>query len=421
MASRIRVLDSANSTMQRLGFLKALAALVNETETSNLETLGRRFVARVTQRVKLTPPYDDDLKEYARTRLTDGAYRELRKKIMEDAGPAGVELQDVYLADKSLPSSTGKLVQANWRNYPYLATSLEIVKKGTYSGLTRSLVLLAVTPKEELAAFAKLDKQNNPLRISECQAAVLLYCLLDNDAAVAVPLLRALVQRGERFDERFAGDMLPDILREVVASYAKRSLPAEEKDRLSMLGKIATNIAKWKGKAYTGGGARQEAIRVRLEPYCDLGLLQKPNREKFEYEPTHSAQAFMSHYGRAPDIDEFLQNGFFAAVAACRGVRVRPANDDEAIKALSDAGQALKSTLGYTPLTDVGLLAGTWLLTDRHCVLELGRTVELLKTLQKQDPSFVRFTVDRMGVLAYVKFLKTEPGGSSARNRLEAI
>jgi len=110
MASRIRVLDSANSTMQRLGFLKALAALVNETETSNLETLGRRFVARVTQRVKLTPPYDDDLKEYARTRLTDGAYRELRKKIMEDAGPAGVELQDVYLADKSLPSSTGKLV-----------------------------------------------------------------------------------------------------------------------------------------------------------------------------------------------------------------------------------------------------------------------------------------------------------------------
>ncbi len=30
MASRIRVLDSAKRTMQRLGFLKALAALVNE-------------------------------------------------------------------------------------------------------------------------------------------------------------------------------------------------------------------------------------------------------------------------------------------------------------------------------------------------------------------------------------------------------
>ena len=270
MASRIRVLDSANRTMQRLGFLKALAALVNEKETSNLETLGKRFVSRVTQRVKLTPPYDDDLQEYARTRLTDGAYKELRKKIIDDAGPARVELQDVYLADKSLPSSTGKLVQENWRVYPYLATSLEIVKKGTYSGLTRSLVLLAVTPKEELAAFGNLDKQNNPLRISECQAAVLLYCLLDNDAAVALPLLRAMVQTGERFDERFAGDMLPDILREVIAGHAKRSLPSEEKERLSMLGRIATNIAKWKGKAYY-----RKRISFRGDP-CSAGTILRP-------------------------------------------------------------------------------------------------------------------------------------------------
>jgi len=397
--------------MQRLGFLKALAALVNESETSNLETLGKRFIARVTQRVKVTPPYDDDLKEYARTRLTDGAYRELRKKIMADAGPANVEIQDAYLADNSLPSSTGKLVQANWCVYPYFATSLEIVKKGTYSGLTRSLVLLAVTPKEELAAFGNLDKHNNPLRISECQAVVLLYCLLDNDALVALPLLRKLVRSGERFDERFAGDMLPEILRDVVAGHAKRSLPAEERDRLSMLGKIATNIAKWKGKTYTGSGARLETIRVRLEPYCDLGLLRKPNREKFEYEPTDSARALMSHYDRAADIDAFLQNGFFEAIAACRGIKARPANDDEAIKALADAGQALKSTLGYTPLSDVGLLAGARLLIEGHSILELGRTVELLKAFQKRDPNFVRFTVDRMGTLAYVKFLKTEPGG----------
>ena len=65
--------------------------------------------------------------------------------------------------------------------------------------------------------------------------------------------------------------------------------------------------------------------------------------------------------------------------------------------------------MGYTPLSDVGLLAGTRLLTEGHCILELGRTVELLKALQKHDPDFVRFTVDRMGTLAYVKFLKTEP------------
>lgn len=411
MAGRIRVLDSANRTMQRLGYLKALAALVNENETSNLETLGKRLISRVTHRVQLSPPFDEDLQEYAKTRLTDGAYRELRKTILENAGPAGVEIQDIYLADQSLPSATGKLVQTDWRAYPYLGTALELVKKGTYSALTRSLVLLVVTPKEEIAAFSELDRQQNPMRISDGQAAVLLYCLLDNDAEVSLPLLKVLTARGEEvFDERTAGDLLPDILRGVGATHAKRSLPAAERERLAVLHKVAANVAKWKGKPYTGGGARENNIRVRLEPWCDLGLLSKPTREKYDYQTTQAGRVLVEHSGRVPDIDQFLQEGFFAAFAACRAIQAEPASDEEATHALAEAGKALKSTLGYTPITDVGLLAGTRLLTEKKRILELGRTVELLKALQKQDPNFVRFTVDRMGMLAYVKFLKAGPG-----------
>jgi hypothetical protein len=411
MAGRIRVLDSAKRTMQRLGYLKALAALVNENETSNFETLGKRLIARVMHRARLSPPFDEDLQEYAKTRLTDGAYKELRKTIIENAGPAGVELQDVYLADRSLPSSTGKLVEANWRSYPYLGTSLELVKKGTYSALTRSLVFLAVTPKEELMAFGELDRSHNPLRLSDKQAVVLLYCLLDNDGEVFFPLLRILLEQDEKvFDERFAGDLLPDILREVVAAHAKRSLPAAERERLSMLGKIAVTVAKWKGKPYTGSGAREEAIRVRLEPYCDLGLLSKPSREKYAYQTTEAAQALMSHYRHISDIDKFLQDDFFAAFAAGRGIEAQPASDSEVTHALAQAGEDLKSSLGYTPITDVGLLAGTRLLIERRSILELSRTVEMLKALQKEDPNFVRFTVDRMGALAHVKFVKSAPG-----------
>jgi len=74
------------------------------------------------------------------------------------------------------------------------------------------------------------------------------------------------------------------------------------------------------------------------------------------------------------------------------------------------AGKDLKSSLGYSPITDVGLLAGTRLLTHKGSVLELARTTELLKSLQKEDPNFVRFTVNRMGAMAYVKFLKSSPG-----------
>jgi hypothetical protein len=155
MASRIRVLDSANRTMQRLGYLKPLCALVNATETSNLETLGKRLIERVTKRVRA----------YVKNRLTDRLDHDLRKAVLESANGQAVhmEVQDVYLADANLPSRTGKLVEANWRRYPYLGTSLELIKKGTYSALTRSLVLLAVTPEAELRAFQEADRAHNQL------------------------------------------------------------------------------------------------------------------------------------------------------------------------------------------------------------------------------------------------------------------
>ena len=43
----------------------------------------------------------------------------------------------------------------------------------------------------------------------------------------------------------------------------------------------------------------------------------------------------------------------------------------------------------------------------------LETATKLLKKLQKQDPNFVRFTVDRMGTMAHVKFLKPLPGENS--------
>ena len=74
-------------------------------------------------------------------------------------------------------------------------------------------------------------------------------------------------------------------------------------------------------------------------------------------------------------------------------------------KALLEAGQTLKSTLGYSPITDIGLLAGIRLLFQSNRILELSRTRTLLREWQKEAPEVVRFTVDRMGALAYVKFL----------------
>lgn len=413
MAVKIRVLDAANRTMQRLGFLKLLCALVNETETSNLASLGKRLIERVTKRVRLPLPVDEHLRDYVKCRLTDGIYRNLRKAVLEGTnnGSVSLEIQDSYLADFSLPSRTGKLVEADWRAYPYLGTALNLIRKGTYSPLTRSLVLLAVTPKPELEAFQIINYDANPLKISDDQALVVIYCLIDNDAEVIFPLFQKLLQIKQPVDDRTAGELLPDLFRRIVVDHGKRSLTIEERERLGLLTKSANSIEKWKGKTYTGGGARQQTITVRLEPYCDLGFFTKPNRDRYEYQTTKALKILLERWGSVADTDTFLQERFFRTFASCRKMKVYPATENQAIAALVQAGETLMSTLGYSPITDVGLLAGIRLLTEKKRILELARTTEILKAWQKRDPDFIRFTVDRMGIMAFVKFLKPAPGG----------
>ena len=409
MPVKIRILSNANRHMQRAGFLKLLAAQVARVETSSLSALGGKLVETVTKRIRVTPPFDDALREYVQIRLFDRIYADLRKNVLAGNAPAGIEIQDLYLADTRLPSSTGKLGENSRRFYPHFGTALDLIKPGTWSAMTRALLLAHLTPKEELSAWDNHNPAHNPLFISPEQAAVILYCFLDNDALVLLPLFTKLLELNSAgFDERTAGDFLPAILRRATSALNKGSLAVEDRERLGQLDKAAENIERWRGKPYTGGGAREENIRGRIEPFCDLGLFTKPDRHRFAYKLTPAFNRFMADCN-GTDIGYFLENRFFTTLAAVHGLSVRTAGEIEARDALRDAGEALKSTLGYSPIRDCSLLAGIRLLFDHQRVLELGASFNTLRDWQKAAPEVVRFTVDRMGELAYVKFLKTEP------------
>jgi hypothetical protein len=402
--------------MQRAGFLKLICAQTARVETSNIDTLGKQFVQALLKRVRLIPPYNEPVREYARSRLTDKVYQDLRKVILNSAPSdraVSLEIQDLYLSDPRMISSTGKLVEADWRRYPYLATSLGLVKLGTYSILTRALVLLAVTPKTELTAFDSYNDGCNPLLLSPEQAGILLYCFIDNDAEIIRRLFSALPgEKEEVFDERKAGDMLPHIIRQSLNSFRNSVLPVEDRDRLVTLEKVAGRIEEWRGKPYSGSGSREEFVRVRLEPYCDIGLLTKSDRHRFAYQVTPALKTLLKEWKDPEGTDDFLETRFFRTLAKIHGIKARKATDVSSKKALLEAGQTLKSTLKYSPITDIGLLAGIRLLFQSNRILELSRTRTLLREWQKEAPEVVRFTVDRMGALAYVKFLAppSQPG-----------
>lgn len=411
MSVKIRILGSSTRPMQRVGFLKLLCAQTARTETNNLPSLGKQFVQTLLTRVRLSPPYSASIREYVKVRLTDRVYHDLRKAVLgenQTGYPVSLEIQDLYLSDPTLPSATGKLVEKDWRRYPYLGPNLDLIRRGTYSIMTRALVFLALTPKEEIAAFEQYDANHNPLRISPEQAALLLYCFIDNDAEIVHRLFSLLLeQEKDVFDEREAGDMLPEIIRQSISSFRNAALPQEDRERLGVLEKVARSIEQWKGKSYTGGGAREEFIRVRLEPYCDLGLLTKPDKQRFSYRKTAALRSLMSNWYELETTDHFLRDKFFTSLSSIYGLKIKEATDAEAKKALMEAGSILKSTLGYSPITDIGLLAGIHLLFQHRRTLELSHTERLLRAWQKEEPDIVRFTVDRMGTLAYVKFVKT--------------
>ena len=414
MPVKIRILSASNRHMQRAGYLKLLAHGAARTETSNLNALGATLVDTVTKRQRVAPPYSEPLRDYARVRLTDRIYTENRTALLANK-PTTLEIQDLYLADLALPSSTGKLGANSRRFYTYLGTALDLLKPGTWSAMTRALLLLHVTPPEEIAAFGTYNEKLNPLRISPEQAAVLLYSFLDNDALILQPLFEQLLAaNGNGFDERTAGDLLPAIIRNAASIIRKSALAVEDRERLDVLEKSAGNIEAWKGKPYTGGGAREESIRVRLEPFCDLGLFTKPDRHRFGYQLTPGFRRLMANWSGL-DTDDFLGSRFFTTLGGIHSLKVEEASDDEARAALQDAGEKLKSTLGYSPILDCSLLAGTRLLFNSQRVLEISRSLDVLKLWQKAAPDIVRFTVDRMGMMAYVKFLKPVPQPTPAK------
>ncbi|HID63644.1 MAG TPA: hypothetical protein EYP49_13045 [Anaerolineae bacterium] len=412
----LRALDSAKRPMQRLGFAKYMVSRCATTSTSSLETLGRGLVDTV--RRKVTVPLTPEIYTYARRRLTDRAYASL-KQTLNRLGPDFVghtvrlEIQDVYLASSQLPSQTGKLVNEDWRKYPPLLLALGLVRPGTYSLMVAGLTLLRLTPPAEITAFRQYAPQTNPLLLDTKQRLFFLYFFLERDGDVLQPLYRALLeQQDETFSDREAGDLLPAIFRDLEKRYRGRARSGDEQQRLQRLLDVAASIERWRGKPYTGKGAREHTITPRLEPFVDLGLLDKPDPFAYRYTLSPAGRVLFTGFCEARDIAAFLENDFFHAAADAFGFDATPADESQVLSHFYAAYDELKSPLGYAPIKETALLAGIRALVDDGLCFEIAETMELLKRTQRELPYVIRFNIDRMGNLVYVKFM-ADPGSES--------
>lgn len=413
----IRALESTQRPMQRLGFLKRLIRRVASLNTSSLDNLGHDLIETVTRKVSV--PLDAARADYIKQRLKDAAYRTLKAqtaawlKAGDEQEPpvAAMELQDLYLADPTLPSRVGKLVKNDWRKYPPLGVAIGLIRSGTFSLNTRGLSLLHFTPEAESEAFLSYKPDTNPFCLSRPQALLLLYSLLANDGEVVTPLWTKLaIELPSGFTDRDAGDYLPEIYRAIVLRHRKRMISADEREQLLLLEKSAESISRWRDAERYVGGAREEASRPRVEPYADIGLLAKPDPFKYEYTFSLAGLAYieaLKGIETSEAIEEFLKRQFFSVCAKAWAIDARVVTaPEDIVPHLYRASKAIQSPGGYAPIEELALVAGIEALLDHGQIIEPAITREAIITYQKANPYQVRFSVNRLGVLAHARFLE---------------
>ena len=411
----LRVLDHIARPMQRLGYLKRLVKRVTTTSTSNLDNLGHDLLDTAMRKVRT--PLDERLATYIKVRLFDNAYATIKQQadgwLKNGSEPpvVAMELQDLYLADAQVPSGVGKLVREDWRKYPPLATSLGLIREGTYSANTRALSLLYFTPETELRAFQEYFPEANPLRLSRQQGLLLLYALIENDGEVLASLWSQLaIKHPDSFSDRDAGNLLPEIYRAAVARHRTRLLPVDMRDRLLVLEKSADSITRARqSEKYTGGSARENSVRVRLEPFADIGLFCKPDPFKYEYGFCDAGRTWaeaLANTETSQAIGDFLANRFFTTAAAAWAIPAQPISaSEEIVPHLQRASKAIKSPGGYAPIEELALVSGIEGLLVHGVIIEPEIARKAIIAYQKDHPYEVRFTVDRMGVLAHARFV----------------
>ena len=207
------VLDNTSRCMQRLGFLKYVVYRCSQQDATIINDLGKDLIDKVTK--KYTSHLTINLQEYVTKRLKDRVYKKLREAVSKIElhnnmdQTFQIELQDLYLSSKDIASKTGKLVSQDREKYPYLSSSLSLVRKGSYSLLVRGKVFLEFTRQPEINAFINLDLETNPFILTPVQKLFFLYTFIEKDGNVLKQLYSNLLNINGSFTDRQAGDFLP--------------------------------------------------------------------------------------------------------------------------------------------------------------------------------------------------------------------
>lgn len=407
--SELCIIENASRRMQRLGYLKLLIAQASKSSTSNLRVLGSNLISTVTRLISISPT--PELANYLRVTISGqpdkSLLRQLEKSLsLTKPTDIKVQIQDVYLSSKNLPSQRGRLVPRDSTNYPRLGVSLGLLRKDSYTPLVRGQVLLHLLKPDEVSAFQEYSPDMNPMLLTQEQQFFFLYTIITSDRNLIIPLYHQLLDTQGDFADYEAGNLLPGIIRNIYKNFRQQVRSGADAIRLKKLLEMAEVIELWKDRQYKGQGARDETITVRLEPLVDLGILIKDDPFSYRYRLSPIGRHLMTQLTKN-DNEQDIKSQFFTHIIDAYSLGLEKISDDaERLHFIYESYSLLKSPLGYAPINEVMLLGTLLAIQTKRGYFEIEEGMQTARTIQQKHPSLVRFNVDRMGKLNFIKFDK---------------
>jgi len=405
--NRIRVLRFAYRRAQRLGFLKKILSLASPEKSSTQQILGDSFLSCITK--KYPVPVSGSVSEYFDRVFTGQHFSDIKGQLNSISSRNSdelipLELQDIYLSDRSLPSRRGRLVKDDSVLLPGLAESLGLLTPNTSILTSRGKLLLSQFTPEEISAF-EMVAAANPLVLTREQKISLLFYFLQEDGNILMSLYPFLANTCDQITDVIVGDKIGDQLTKLISNINHIPGASRDKEVILSLSKTAVTIRSWKGKPYSGKGARDEWATIRLEPFVDLGILKKPDPFSYKYELTEAGRGFANALEQTTDIDEFLSKFFMKTVARMLAIQItNECSKADALKELLEANRIIRNNIGYSDIIDTSLLAGINSLINNRVALEIDQSIRIVREYQREKPNLIHFGVDRWGDLKFVNF-----------------
>ena len=390
----IRWLDYARRSWQRLGHLKIICSISSPSYGMNLEGITARFQSRITASKVIAQEHRQQILEYVNSHRS--------KQYKTRAGDLdSCELQQYYLSDPRLPSQsgalTGKLRAVDYLHTEYVempawAVRLGLLRKGNYTLTERGKVLLAIQSSgDDLPSYQKPGE--NPYLLTPSEKYFFFYCLLDVDGDVVKRLYKRLILHTGPFSKSDVSGNMIESLEELKDEMKRRRLNLTYR---SIGTQMNDTIEALKNKS-------DQAVVPRLEPFVDCGLIRRSGRQNLIYETTDNTHLFIDNLNRSSSIDEFLNESLAVNTAGLLGLKYAK-NVELVPRYMTRSYTRLKSGIGYCSIRDLALLAVAYSIGDGSGIFEIGDVQRTILDFSRKYGTSVRFTKDRQGNVALVKF-----------------